>query len=249
MAIYYDNFETYGTITTTPFGSFTSGGAVILAGTNYVTTGSHVLNVTDNANTAVFSTGSLYSSSSIWVAFQVNAGASIVHPLVSLQNGTSFPAIPFNLVRESDGSISILGQGVFGGNSTNFAIHPNTWYFMQINTTMFDAAGTLACAFDVGIEGTSVVSGTMTTTVLTTNTPSHTAQWDHLILGNTVYYDEFTLDTSTTMGVYPNPGVPLGRVTTGLIEVVRLNSDANIRATTGLIELIIAQHGWEVREA
>lgn len=256
MAIYYQNFESFAVGATTPLGSFATGSGVIVAD-NFLPTGSRACKTQNNLTNIVYSDGAtLYTSASMFVAWKWSEANP--QPIVQYDNGTSNFSPLFTLHGEFDNTLSFYSDnnGTFVGNSGDFSTHLNKWLWLQINTTFLDVVigtgtGThvLAIAYELGVDGTSVMSGTTTTHKLISGMNSGTPQFDHITLGNSSIWDEFTLSTLTSINTYPNPGTPKARASTALIEPIELIDSAKVRATTGLIEVLISDKNMHVQEA
>lgn len=252
MPIYYENFETFSVGATTPIGSFTAGGASIVAD-NYLTTGSRAMRTDNNLTNAQYSPG-LQTSATIYVAWKQNNSNANNQSILDLNNGTHVNANLFSLRNEGDNTLSVFisNNGTFAGNTHDFVISDKVWSWLQLNVTMFSVSvsGTnmLAIDFELGVNGTSVISNSITTNRPISLLDSGTPQWDQLLLNNSSIWDEFTLDSLQPINTYPNPGTPAARATTGLTEILELVDSASVRATTGLIEILVSDKNLRVQE-
>jgi hypothetical protein len=123
----------------------------------------------------------------------------------------------------SDGTIGVAMDGVIPKVS-DFALLRAGWYFIQHNLTFFDAGGFLACTYEIGVNGISVLAGVLVSTRLTSTMPA--VWWNNLRVGGcgsgggslmgrlTVY------DTIQPIGSVPHAGTPQARITQGVIELV-----------------------------
>jgi len=260
MAIYYQNFETFAVGAIPPYGSLTgnANNATIVAD-NYLETGSRAAQTANNFSSLTYSDGSLYTSATLYVAWKHSEANN--QTFLQYENGTAGSGFPniLTIVQEPDNSISVKvdNNGTFAGNSGDHITNLNIWHWLQVNTT-FSAipivSGTttttkLGVAVEIGLDGTSILNtGTTTTNRNVSSMNSGTAQFDRIVLLNNSIWDEFSFDVLQTMNTYPNPGVPAMRATTALIEPLELVDSAAIRASTGLIELLISNKNKRVYE-
>lgn len=254
--IYYQNFESFSLGAAPPYGSFTgnANNATIIAD-NYLTSGSRACQTQANFSNITYYDGALYTSATMYVAWkprEVNNGASIEY-----WNGTgiNFPNL-ITFSQEFDNTLSIWADnhGTFVANSGDVSYSLNQWNWFQINTTFLSisvgtGAPVLGIAYEMGLNGTSIMVGTVTTGKFISGMISGTPQFDRIVLENSNVWDEFTLSTLTSINTYPNPGTPAVRATTALIEPLELIDTAAIRATTGLIELVISDKNMHVQES
>lgn len=255
MALYYDNFESYAAGAVIPVGSFTDGTGTVIGTDNYVTSGSRSLFTVEAFTSAYFNcVGALQSSTTLYSAIKFNGNsAGLICQYLNGNDRTGPSDEIYALRMEQDNTISCLCAGTLGANSMDFSFHQDRWYWMQSNvTTTGVTVGTqtfLQVAFALGIEGTTVASATVLTSTPVNLIVSTSAQYNWIKFSNSTTLDEFTFDLLQPMNTYPNPGTPKARATTGLGEVIELVNTAAVRATTGLIELIITRPGWSVTEA
>lgn len=256
MPIYYQNFETFNVGDPPPYGSFTGNAnpATIVAD-SYLVTGSRACATQNNLTEITFTDGSLRSATTVYVAWKHSEANN--QTFMEYDNGTNPSGFPTLLAikQEPDNTISVLmdNNGTFVANSINAATKLDNWHWLQVNTVFAPViSGTttfLGMAVQIGMDGTSIINtGTITTSRIVSGMNSGTAQWDRLSLLNNSTWDEFTLDALQSINTYPNPGTPKARATTALIEPVELVDSGAIRATTGLIELIISNKNKRVYE-
>lgn len=274
--LYHDDFESYSLAQSPPFGNFpsyTGAGTAVIFADNYLPAGTKALRI--NAVQVQFTNSALYSTASLVMGYKLLNGVGS-GTMFSFSNGdspgvgTSKELIRFTL--EADYTVSVHTGGAFLGalpeaNSGDFSFHVERWYWIQCNITTASVGGFVQVTYELAVEGKSILSGTIITTVATASTPSGTAQFDYISLLGSAMIDEFTFDTFHAVAYYPNPGVPKVRASTGLVEVlqnrtsvgmrgstglvelVKLPSTATVRVSTGLIELILAPAGGRVYEA
>lgn len=243
MAIYYDNFESYALGTTAAtFGDW-NGQAEIVAD-NYLPAGSKALRTRRNFQNTAFADGGLYSTGTVYVAYKPDETFSNGR-IMEFWNGS--PAAPsgttplLTILQNLDGTLQVNATA-YGAvsNSGDFSFKLRKWSWLQVNIIVSNVAGFIGLDFEVACEGVSLCSGSVTTGLLITGLLSGTAQFDYILLDNTVIWDEFTFDTLQSINTYPNPGSPTVRASTGLIEVIETTEASAARISTGLIELIIS---------
>ncbi len=253
MAIYHDDFEAYALgNTTNPFGGFTRNlNPATIVADNYLPSGSKALRTNANFSEVYWSDGTLRNSGTVYTAIKFDQNFNNQR-FFQFWNGYplagpgSHPV--FTLATNFDGTIS-----AFAPNATlvavpcavsDEALHWNTWYFLQVNFEMINLAGLVTIQFAVAIDGVTIFSGIVNTGLSVASLASGTAAFDYITLTNTLKWDEWTFDTLQTIGTYPNPGSPSGKVSTGLAEIIESTVSARAVVSTGLIELIIGGSGY-----
>ena len=251
MPIYHDGFESYALgAQTAPFGAFTTNpflAPVQIAADNYLPAGTQALVTRANFANCSFSQSALYSSATLYAAIKFNDtwnnatflkfwngsphAVSGSHPLFTL--GVNFDATISAYAPNA--TLISVPCGV-----TTAGIHSHSWYFLQVNLVLTNAAGFVQVDFEVAIDKVTVLSGSVSTGVPITALTSGTAQFDYIQLDNSFTWDEFTFDVLQTIGTFPNAATPKAKVSTGLAEVVESTTSANAVFSTGLIELIIS---------
>lgn len=223
MAIYSDTFQSYPVGTTPPFGSLTGGGAGCIISNTPLPDGTigpygedRYLSMT--AAALFFTDFTARNSGSLWAEI-VWPGFGFYGTLLGFKNSSSsstgFPTA--SLRANADGTLTITDyNGNPLGTSSDFSLRPNVWTLIQFNVQFNDVGGHLQVVWDVAVNGNSEWSGSVTTSF------SYSAgQWlGTVISGNsTIGLTNLTIDTLTAIGTVPNPGTPVIRVTSQLLEV------------------------------
>lgn len=122
----------------------------------------------------------------------------------------------------ADGTLGVQMDGVDIIKISDFALLRGGWYVIQHNLTLFDAGGHLACTFELGVDGISVLSGTLVSNHLTSTMPA--VWWNNIRIGGCgagSFMGRTTLyDTVQPIGTSAHPGTPQARITQGVIELV-----------------------------
>jgi hypothetical protein len=127
----------------------------------------------------------------------------------------------------TDGSIAIVAPAGSAFSVpqaiSNYALHTETWYWMQVNMQFGSSGGTLTADITVAINGIPIVSSSWNTGTLIGVFSVH--YWNNIQIGgggDGYRIGRFTLyDTPQTIPSYAHPGSPEALVNQGVIELIK----------------------------
>lgn len=161
-----------------------------------------------------------YQQFSVFQGFRVATNSDLQNTILTFNSnlhpfsGAQVAYIHIN----SDGTISINGQGVQGPCS-DYSLLIQQWYWMQVNIAFFTAVGgNVAFTCEVAINGLSVVSGTLVTSITTLP-----AYWINNIITGPALIGRLTItDVIHPIGDNPHPALSpvVAKVTQGVIELI-----------------------------
>lgn len=249
MAIIYDdNFQSYAIGTNLPFGSWIGSGntAQIQSGGSIIPgTDRHFTLATANAEVNPTVTGFQTSISEfvgLFMTHPPSGGASSLR----FQNGTN--TNPNNnttlltLTIEQDSTITARdGQGVIIKNTQDAWFVFGSWNFIQVNVTFADVlvsgVNHVGITLELGLNGVSVMSATVTTGILSSGLVGGTAAANRFQLVGDGNFAAYTLTTLQAIDTYPHPGTPSALTNHAAIELDLLPNSASIQVTHAALEL------------
>lgn len=231
--LYDDDFQSYALAATPPYGNLVQLGVApprisnvipgVFGDAKCVDTPGVVCLQWPNATPTV--SDPAYASLSIFQTLQydVGTGTDQQGTLITFSSNFSLSVagIMAFLFAFSDGTLGFANFGQVPIVS-DFAFLRGGWYTLQTNVTFFNAAGFLACDFEVAVNGISVLKGIQGSTrtiasmpVLYINNISFGAAGGRMFLGRMTIFDSIQ-----PIGSVPHPGSPEARISQGVIELV-----------------------------
>lgn len=260
MAIYDDNFQSYGLGAAVPFGSWILDTNAI---TNVIVAGGGPTGTTQSyrlfGDVAVDPvTSGTHASFTTYVAIKKLPNTK--GTVLAFANGPNLSSHTFTLASiqvEQDATVSIVGPDAdVIANSKDQWFEYNVVNFFQVNITLTDVpVGTatfvgLQC--EVGLNGRQIMSVTHTSMTPTAQLINATSEVNRFqLISSDAFYSAYTLDSLQSMVTYPHPGAPKALAyqamveadvvpTTGKIRAIQAVAEADVVPTTAKLRVIQA---------
>lgn len=248
MAIYDDDFQSYSIGANVPFGSWklfpSAFTAQIQAGGSGVPGTDRNLGIFLGSVILDPAVAGYQTSFTQFLAFKLSPGFTNGLQIMAFGNGPiggpSFTLLEIRV--EVDSTITIVdstGAAILA-NSGDKWLQPNIWHFLQVNVTVSDilvgSTKFVQAAFELGLNGTSIISFTKTLTTVATALFTGTSAINQFILsgGN---YGAYTLQGLVGVPTYPHGGSPKARINQAAAEVNELPSSGKVRVIQAAAEI------------